>query len=673
MAEKETPAYITLSKQESPPPSYPSDPRDLTAAFSDLKLDRSSAIPTAKQCEAHLKLLEVFSQLREDIGTNNGLYGLSDDLAAGAASSGPQELLIKICEKRWAVYVTRAASRFERWWNVTIEPGSRMLQQDDLASTGFSAGITTGLKPLAITKDNLPPLDVLMVWHAYMLNPRNFFEDCIRYGKMHFWVTGMPWEVVDACIDNKSFDYAPSAAARQRFEQSTGLAWDSLHDPPYHTMQCPKCQKSVAMPLTSCVSENQWGHRNSGKTGNGFADKHFNEVCRSCNVLLTHDLLRVTKFRRDLQLLLMNDVPMPGTLLSIDGLPEDASETNGLKRLEVLFPNRLIKAGLFTRLLELTEPAGDGTISKIRDLFEIALKDGMLVRKTSKGATTSRLEKVAIRRMLARYWENSSPLSLDLVGAVVRQGSFIEKMHSIDWIRSPAVTSTMNRLITKYQRYIEIIAKYPTQVAVPTLDVDLAWHTHQLSPKSYFTYTVNKTQRFIDHDDKIDENKLSNAFEWTSKTYQKMYNELYSECTCWYCEAVRESHTSTVSRIFKSTKGSLIASTLDSLSSSKDNSDPHKTPHISAHNAVRPLSRTNAFTASVQQAHLERNYEKACQRARKKGRPVPVRDEYVYTYPWGMPLYMPYYAPYMGDPCVTGGMYVPYHVVGDSALWEVHI
>ena len=161
MAGNETPAYITLSKQESPPPSYSSDPRDLTAAFSDLKLDRSSAIPTANQCEAHLKLLEAFSQLREDIGTNNGLYGLSDDLAAGAASNGRQDVLIKIYEKRWAVYVTRAASRFERWWNVSIEPGSRMLQQDDLASPGFFAGTTTGLKPLAISKDNLPPLGKL--------------------------------------------------------------------------------------------------------------------------------------------------------------------------------------------------------------------------------------------------------------------------------------------------------------------------------------------------------------------------------------------------------------------------------------------------------------------------------------------------------------------------------
>lgn len=34
----------------------------------------------------------------------------------------------------------------------------------------------------------------------------------------------------------------------------------------------------------------------------------------------------------------------------------------------------------------------------------------------------------------------------------------------------------MARLIGKYGRYFAIIKKYPLQVAVPTLDVDLAWY-----------------------------------------------------------------------------------------------------------------------------------------------------------------------------------------------------
>lgn len=86
-----------------------------------------------------------------------------------------------------------------------------------------------------------------------------------------------------------------------------------------------------------------------------------------------------------------------------------------------------------------------------------------------------RSEKFAVRKMMSRYWSNSSIFALDLVGAVIRQGTFIEKMHAIDWLHSPAVQSTMNRLLTKYGRYFTILKLNRGKTAVPTLDVDLAW------------------------------------------------------------------------------------------------------------------------------------------------------------------------------------------------------
>ncbi len=84
-------------------------------------------------------------------------------------------------------------------------------------------------------------------------------------------------------------------------------------------------------------------------------------------------------------------------------------------------------------------------------------------------------EKIAVRNMMSRYWDNSSIFALDLVGAVIRQGTFVEKMHAIDWLHSPAAQSTMKRLLTKYERYFTILKLHPGKTAVPTLDVDLAW------------------------------------------------------------------------------------------------------------------------------------------------------------------------------------------------------
>ncbi|TKA56758.1 hypothetical protein B0A55_11287, partial [Friedmanniomyces simplex] len=253
------------------------------------------------------------------------------------------------------------------------------------------------------------------------------------------------------------------------------------------------------------------------------------------------------------------------------------------------------------------------------------------------------------RRMMSRYWENSSPFALDLVGAVVRQGSFIEKMHNIDWLHSPALPSTMSRLLTKYQRFVQIMAD-PHNMAVPTLDVDLGWHSHQLSPSGYLQYTVSNTGQFIDHDDKVAETRLNDAFAWTSKTYQRLFNEPYSECTCWYCEAIRESHTSTASRLFKGTQA-LTANALVH----KVEQDPGKSVHISAHNAVRP-SDDPKYTerANKQAEELDKAYAKACARAKKGGRKEPKREDYYYSDAWGYPVYIPAYSPYVG--------YMPYMV-----------
>ena len=60
-----------------------------------------------------------------------------------------------------------------------------------------------------------------MVWHAYLLNPRCFFEDCFRLGKMDFYATGLPWGAVDALIDPVTFEYTPSSQAQTNFETST--------------------------------------------------------------------------------------------------------------------------------------------------------------------------------------------------------------------------------------------------------------------------------------------------------------------------------------------------------------------------------------------------------------------------------------------------------------------
>ena len=46
--------------------------------------------------------------------------------------------------------------------------------------------------------------------------------------------------------------------------------------------------------------------------------------------------------------------------------------------------------------------------------------------------------------------------------------------------------------------FLDLMATSPAEFFVPTLDIDLAWHTHQLMAKNYRTDCTTYVGRFID-------------------------------------------------------------------------------------------------------------------------------------------------------------------------------
>ncbi|KAF1817515.1 hypothetical protein P152DRAFT_427420 [Eremomyces bilateralis CBS 781.70] len=669
------PAY-TEENETQGGPSHAAAPFDLAARLGSLDLASSPASPTSSQCIAHLKFLQALYHLRQDVITKVGLFGIKGsahedgeiaewDPTPKYGDKSGAEPRAKVREKRWEIYVSRAVDRFTAWWYTQIPTtykGARcgMLKRGNMVDPQGLENIALKGFPIVqlASPDQLPPLDadVLMVWHSYMLNPRNFFEDCFRSGKMDFYATPFPWQSICAVIDNLAFDYKPSGTAQAHWESSTGLRWDNLYDSFTKRIRCPKCNQANDVPWTAGAGLT--GYDGSFKPGYGYADQLFGTACYNCNTAINHDLLRVTKFRRDVQNLVMYDIPMPGTILDTNGKPPKVSIRIFGTPLPPPndFPSSIIKAGLHREIMDSTNPShGSASMEVIKTTFETSgLRDKFLLSQSTAGnrAWTTKEERIAVRRMMSRYWHNSSPFALDLVGAVVRQGDFVDKMNNIDWIHSPALSSTMVRLLMKYGRFITIMANHPGRCAVPTLDIDLAWHTHQLSPQSYYRFTTTLTGQFIDHNDKIEENDLHGAFTWTSKVYQELYEEPYSECTCWYCEAVRESHSSLLDRVFKPGKHAALDNLHDANGDPTVASNPLLSPHISAHNAVR-TENTDVATR-VEHARIEANYNKACRRAKKKGHKEPERVTYYAAYAWGYPVYMPIYYPYAVDPAYAG-------------------
>jgi hypothetical protein len=139
--------------------------------------------------------------------------------------------------------------------------------------------------------------------------------------------------------------------------------------------------------------------------------------------------------------------------------------------------------------------------------------------------------------------------------------------------------------------------------------------------------------KFVDHDDKIPEETLDDGFAWTSKTYQEMFGEVYSECTCWYCETVRSGISSSIGRVLGTSKQERISDTFHSSGAARL-CPPDNSAHISSHNSIKMVVAKQAQT--VFNTRLDIQYEKACRRAEKKGRKIPSRQDY-YDH-WGYVL-----------------------------------
>ncbi|KAI1752641.1 hypothetical protein F4782DRAFT_540027 [Xylaria castorea] len=661
----------TVQSDEDPaPPSYnavpatsisPEDVEQLNLAFQSLEVPLIAKQVTVDTCLAHLKLLFAFQNLKEAIGYSDGLWQIHDSrLFSGRKGADvlqdnerlddeTKKNLTLLREKRWALYVARAADRYVAWWNSF--PKFPLTEGDMYENTSNPYDVVMAIADFSN--------DVLMVWHAHMLNPRAYLEDCMRHGLHYLWHQGMPWQLVNEAIDT-DFNYKVTTRRINMWEKTTGRKWENAEDSSSKTLPpCPECGTLNVVPWSTCGMAEDSRNEAPSIVGEGYGDGDFKTKCTKCGKILKRDYLEVFKFGADVKDLLANEHLMPGTLLDsktgkVKQLPQPGVSRDQFQR---TFPNRLIRYHLRSQLYD-PPPA---SMDAVRQVIERALADSDVIKQVESVADADKKKnyrlgrdaRTHVRKMMSNYWGNSSPFALELGGAVLRQGIFTEKMFKMDWLHSPAARETMTRLITKYERFTAIMGRNPLHTAVPTLDVDLAWHTHQLSPASYYEWMCSKTGRFIDHDDKIDENKLSTSFEWTSKTYQELYGEVYSECTCWYCESVRTSHVSSIANrlpIFKSEKDK--APDIFYESGRAALCPPDNSAHISAHNSVRVAdndSRRSRIQKQLQLRHqkrLEENYEKARKRAKRNGRELPPRDDYYYYY-WGAPylLYGPYVYP----------------------------
>lgn len=451
---------------------------------------------TVDQLKAHLSLLKLFLHLRAK----------AEVLELPQIPSQPTQSLK---ERRWSFFVSYAVERFEAW---CCSPGLAFVDELSLF---------------------LPPPDVLMVWHAYRLNPGWYLEDSARLPSLLRLetVAGSLFPCLlssDAqrgsglqrfqrsLMDEVEYDRLGEPSSEDHVNQWTHLtdmlydAFEGILEWNRHNVTCAFCQVQTSTKLIA-------------DDGSGYLQSSFRVRCSECEKELDREVLGVAKFARTFVLSDNTNASLLAGTLHTPASPTDVTKAASIK--QVVNQSRFLARPPGSTPAQWQIHIGDSCKWNLSTLLEklghrMEFKGGKMLEKMKKAYSVDR------------------PFSLDLVGAVLRQASFIEKMARLGWTESGCFTSATNEIVllhavARYHSFLNLMSSRPTHFLVPTLDIDLAWHTHQLFSARYERDTRRYVGRFVDHDDKVEDAALANGFNVTSKEWEKRFGVPYSTCGCY--------------------------------------------------------------------------------------------------------------------------------------------
>lgn len=111
--------------------------------------------------------------------------------------------------QRWNLLIQLSVTRFTTWW-------MKINHVLNHASAYTPCGGDRHM--LQLTKDYLPPLDVLLVWYAFMLNSDAYANACQARGVPKLQDLCFPWPAIRDSVDTETMTFTLSRAARGLFE-----------------------------------------------------------------------------------------------------------------------------------------------------------------------------------------------------------------------------------------------------------------------------------------------------------------------------------------------------------------------------------------------------------------------------------------------------------------------
>ncbi|KAI0954512.1 hypothetical protein AcW1_006386 [Taiwanofungus camphoratus] len=294
-------------------------------------------------------------------------------------------------------------------------------------------------------------MDVLMVWHAYMLNPGWYAEDCTRVPILKTLQTLGDW-FLPALVGRRSRDSAvvrphhspvlqvrmgdlsqfkPTPAREKTWQSQTRTPFDPLEAAAAigsRTVECPECLAGVesrkrarAVQLFICLTPDA-SPRSAFLTdaGTGYAQPAFTVVCEQCKFVITKEKLGVAKLVRDV--VRDREVGHGAYLAGTLHTQTNAADTRRASNVK----NRILQAPSFKKSNEkMSGRVWEKEILSKMDYSMPKIQASVAVVMKAGGGRMA-------RRILAAYTDDR-PFSIDLVGAVVRQCSYVDKMYALGW------------------------------------------------------------------------------------------------------------------------------------------------------------------------------------------------------------------------------------------------
>ncbi|KAG2236543.1 hypothetical protein INT48_000843 [Thamnidium elegans] len=364
-------------------------------------------------------------------------------------------------------------SLLERFVNITSS-----LSQDDLkvylvrAEYRYFKWMFTNIKDRKVAL-SIPPVDVAFFWQAHMLSPLRFQEDTTRLAP--FTSVKIPLKEIHEMHKNTNSPVRENWGRLMRGEPYELTKKDLFKKNGYANVTCIVCNSRI---------QSSWKDYAEWRTDHTIALQ-----CHCCDAMFT------VKHVGKANLFLDNVKPykIAGLTVNAEGIPFKASMPKIL-----LNPTQDIKS----------LPFNEG-LKPLDEYFEKKLKvstpSNTMIRKKMIDAIQS--------TYLCTPYRGSS---IDLIQAVARQYKFaVKATKRINWDAPQGII----RGIRHYASFLAVIKENKGLTAVPTYEIDLAWHTHMLHHGNYSMFCSRFTGKIINHDDTIPEKELESYVKKTDMAW----------------------------------------------------------------------------------------------------------------------------------------------------------